>query len=131
MIRASTGDTKLIEQFLRVQRYRHTATAKNYAGLLREFNGFVAKHGCGATPTESIVRDWLKERSLKWAAHILYHRACLVERNLNLLEGQGVIAANPFAELHRLYGPRTTPIVGALVSKDSDTELQPPRANMT
>jgi integrase len=35
-----------------------------------------------------------------------------------------VIAANPFVELHRLYGPRTTPIVGALVSKDSDTELQ-------
>jgi len=124
MTRASTGDAKLIERFLRAQRYRHTATAKNYAGLLRNFNGFVARHGSGASPTVSIVRDWLKERSLKWAAHILYHRASLVERYLNWLEGQGVIAANPFAELHRRYGPRTAPIVSALVSEDSDAELQ-------
>src|ERR1039458_2232843 len=31
----------------------------------------------------------------------------------------GVIYTNPFAELHRHYGPRTTPIVRALVSDDS------------
>ena len=89
----STGNAKLIERFLRAQRYRHTATVENYTGLLRNFNGFVASHGSGASPTVSIVQDWLKERSLKWAAHILYHRARLVERYLNWLEGQGVIAA--------------------------------------
>lgn len=120
----STSNAKLIERFLRAQRYRHPATVENYTGLLRNFNGFVAKHGCGAAPTVPIVQDWLKERSLKWADHILYHRARLVERYLTWLEGQGVIAANPFADLHRLYGPRTTPIVGALVSEDSATELQ-------
>lgn len=124
MTRASTSNAKLIERFLRAQRYRHTATVENYTGLLRNFTDFVARHGSGASPTVSIVQDWLKERSLKWAAHILYHRACLVERYLNWLEGQGVIEANPFAELHRLYGSRTTPIVGALVSEDSVTALQ-------
>lgn len=120
----STGDAKLIERFLRAQRYRHTATVENYTGLLCNFNGFVARHGSGASPTISIVQDWLKERSLNWAAHILHHRARLVERYLNWLEAQGGIAENPFAELHRLYGPHTTPIVGALVSEDSATELQ-------
>jgi integrase len=124
MTGASTGDAKLIERFLRTQHYRHTATAKNYAGLLRNFNAFVARHGAGASPTVSTVRDWLKERSLKWAAHILCHRACVVQRYLNWLHGQGVIAANPFTELHRLYGPRTAPIVGALASEDSEAVLQ-------
>ena len=98
MTRASTTNTKLIERFLRAQHYRHTATVENYTGLLRNFNDFVARHGSGASPTVSIVQEWLKERSLKWAAHILYHRACLVERYVNWLEGQGVIAANPFAD---------------------------------
>jgi len=117
-------DAKLIERFLRTQHFRHAATPKNYAGTLRNFNGVVAKHGAGASLTVSAVQKWLKERSLKWPAHILYHRTFLVERFLQWLQDQGVITSNPFVELHRLYGPRTTPIVRALVSKDSKAALQ-------
>ena len=124
MTRPSPLDTKLIERFLRTQHFRHPATPKNYAGTLRQFNGFVAKHGAGASPTASIVQQWLKERSLKWPAHILYHRTFLVERYLKWLQDQGVIASNPFAELHRHYGPRTTPIVRALVSEHSSAALE-------
>jgi hypothetical protein len=61
---------------------------------------------------------------MKWPAHILYHRTGLLERYLNWLQEQGVIALNPFAELHRQYGPRTTPIVRALVNEDSDAALR-------
>lgn len=117
-------DTKLIERFLQAQRFRHAATSKNYAGTLRNFNDFVAKGGAGASLTISTVQKWLKERSLKWPAHILYHRTVLVERYLKWLQDQGAIASNPFAELHRQYGPRTTPIVRALVSEDSNAALQ-------
>jgi integrase len=124
MTRPSAVDTKLIERFLRAQHFRHPATPKNYAGTLRNFNGFVAKHGAGAAPTVSIVQQWLKERSLKWPAHILYHRTFLVERYLKWLQDQGVIASNPFAELHRQYGPRTTPIARALVSVHSNAALE-------
>ncbi len=124
MTRPSPIDTKFIERFLRAQHFRHPATPKNYAGTLRNFNGFVAKHGAGDSPTVSIVQQWLKERSLKWPAHILFHRTFLVERYLKWLQGQGVIASNPFAELHRQYGLRTTPIVRALVSEHSNAVLE-------
>lgn len=68
----------------------------------------VSKHGEGAAPTVPILQQWLKERSLKLPAHILYHRTFLVERFLKWLQEQEVIPSNPFAELHRQYGPRTT-----------------------
>ena len=123
MTRTFPADMKLIEQFLRTQRLRYTETPKRYASILRNFNGFVAKFGAGASLTVSVVQHWLKERSLKWQAHILCHRTCLVERYINWLQDQGAIAANPFAELHRQYGPRTAPIVRALIDADSDAAL--------
>lgn len=116
----SLADVKLIERFLRTQHFRHVATPRNYAGTLRNFTSFVLKHSVVAAPTVPIMQQWLKERSLKWPAHILYHRTFLVERYLQWLQKQGGIALSPFAELHRQYGPRTTPIVRALVSEDSN-----------
>ena len=124
MTHSSPVDTKLIERFLRNQHFRHPATSKNYTGTLRNFNGFATQHSADASPTVSIVQQWLKERSLKWPAHILYHRTFLVERYLQWLQDQGVIASNPFTELHRQYGPRTTPIVRALVSEHSHAALE-------
>jgi integrase len=123
MTRQSHLEAKLIEQFLHAQHFRHPTTAKIYSGTLRNFNGFVAASGPGASFTVSIVQQWLRERSVKWPAHILYHRSLLVERYLEWLQDQRVTASNPFAELHRQYGPRTTPIVRALVSEDADTAL--------
>jgi hypothetical protein len=70
------------------------------------------------------VRQWLKESSLKWPVRLLYHRTGLVERYLGWLQEQGGIAWNPLAELRLHYGPRTTPIVRALVCEDSETALQ-------
>src|SRR5262249_35833382 len=100
MTAASLVDAKVIKQFLRAQHFRHPATSENYAGTLRNFAGFVSKYCNGAAPTISIVQQWLKERSLKWPAHILYHRTFLVERYLKWLQEHGVIGSNPFAELH-------------------------------
>jgi len=124
MTRAFPVDVTVIEQFLRTQHFRHAATPKNYAGLLRNFSSFVARFGEGASLTVSVVQHWLKERNLKWPAHILHHRTWLVERYVKWLQDQGMIETNPFAELHRLYGPRTVPIVRALVDEDSDAALQ-------
>jgi integrase len=117
-------DAALIERFLQTQGFRHPATHKNYAGILCNFNGFLTDHGAITSPDISIVKQWLKEHSLKWQAHILYHRTFLIERYVRWLHDQGLIASNPFAELHRQYGPRTTPIVRALVSEHSDADLQ-------
>jgi integrase/recombinase XerD len=124
MTHTSLGDATIIRRFLRRQHFRHPATPKNYAGTLRSFADFIYKHCEGTGPTVPMLQQWLNERSLKWPAHILYHRTFLVERYLQWLQEQGVIASNPFAELHRQYGPRTTPIVRALVSDDRDAALE-------
>jgi integrase/recombinase XerD len=124
MTRRSYVDANLVDRFVRLHHFRHPQTAKNYACTLRGFQCFVAKHGTKAPLSISNVQRWLKERSLKWPAHILYHRAFLVERFLKWLQDQGVIPESPFVELHRHYGPRTTPIVRALVTKDPEASLQ-------
>lgn len=125
------NDVNLIDHFLQAQRFRHPATTKNYAGTLRNFNNFVTNHGALASLTVAVLQQWLKERSLKWQAHILCHRVLLVKRYIDWLQGQRLITSNPFAELHHLYGPRTIPIVRALVSENSNAALaqlrQPPR----
>lgn len=127
MTHSPSIDPSVIEQFLRAQRFRHPATSKNYAGILRNFNDHLVLDGEVTSPNVSMVQQWLKEHSLKWPAHILYHRAFLIERYLQWLHDHGLIASNPFAELHRQYGPRTTPIVRALVSEDSNAALQKQR----
>jgi integrase/recombinase XerD len=124
MTHTSLGDAKVIRRFLRTQHFRHPITPKNYAGTLRNFAGFVLKHGEDTAPTVAIMQLWLKERSLKWPVHILHHRTFLVERYLEWLQAHGIIESNPFTALHRQYGPRTTPIVRALICEDSDSALQ-------
>ncbi len=118
MTRASSLELTLIERFMRTQSFRHPVTPKNYAGTLRNFSVFLRKHGANSRLTVSILQRWLKERSFQWPAHILYHRTFLIERYLKWLRDQGEIASTPFDELHRQYGPRTTPIIRALVSGD-------------
>ena len=124
MTRLSRLDDRLVKRFIEIQPLRHPATPKNYAGTVGNFNSFVAKNGASALPTLIILRRWLKERSEKWPAHILYHRTGLIERYLGWLHEQGVITSNPFAELHQKYGPRTTPIVRAIVRRDSKVALR-------
>jgi integrase/recombinase XerD len=124
MTRVTALDDKMVARFIRAQPLRHPATPKNYTGTLCNFNSFVARHGDNALPTLSVLRRWLKERSLVWAEHILYHRTGLVERYLTWLQEQGAIASDPFVGLHQQYGPRTTPIVRALVCRDSKAALQ-------
>jgi integrase len=124
MTRALSLEPRLIERFMRTQQFRHPGTRKCYAGTLRNFNTFLTKYRAGTRLTVSMLQRWLKERSLKWPAHILYHRSFLVERYLKWLHGEGEIASNPFEELHLHYGPRTTPIVRALVSEDSAAALR-------
>jgi len=121
MTHASSLKPTLIERFLRTLHFRHPVTPRNYASTLRNFSSFLAKRGVSSRLTVSIVQQWLKERSLKWPAHTLYHRTFLIERYLKWLRENGEIASNPFDQLHRQYGPHTTPIIRALVSGDRNS----------
>jgi site-specific recombinase XerD len=120
----SPTDAKLVERFLKDQRFRHAQTPKIYGAILRGFQRFVFKHSAVGSLSISILQQWLKERSLRWPARILCHHALRVERFLKWLQDQGVITDNPFVQLHAQYGPRTTPIVQSLVRKDAKTALE-------
>jgi len=120
----SPTDAKLVDRYLKDQHFRHAETPKLYGGILRGFQRFVSRHSADRSLCVSIVQQWLKERSLRWPAHILCHRALRVERFLKWLQDQGVIPESPFVQLHAQYGPRTTPIVRFLVREDAKTALE-------
>ena len=123
MNRASSEDAKAVDCFLRTQRFRHRQTTKIYRYALRAFQCFVSEHSAGALLSVSILQQWLQERRRKWPLDMVCHRARLVERFLEWSHTHELISTNPFAELHRDYGSRTTPIVRALVSDDVEAAL--------
>lgn len=121
---SSPMEEKMLHRFLQTQQFRHRQTRKIYVCVLRQFQLFVSQHGAGESPSVSILRQWLEDRALKWPLHMVFHRARLVERFLDWLQAAGALSSNPFTELHRLYGPRTTPIMRALLSEDAPAALQ-------
>jgi integrase len=131
MNRSSLADPESLRQFLQAQRFRHRSTRKVYGCVVRNFQRFVFECAAGAPPSTLIVQQWLKERIREWPLHMVCHRAGLVDRFLAWMEVRGAIPNNPFADLRRRYGRRTTPIVRALLSDDAEAALHrlrpPPR----
>jgi integrase len=124
MRRLSPADAQALQCFLHTQRFRCRKTPTVYACVLRDFQCFVIEHAADQLPCLSIVQQWLRERSLKWPVHMVYHRARLIERFLEWEQAAGAIPTNPFAELHRDYGQSTCAIVRALLSDDVEAALQ-------
>jgi len=124
MMRSDSLDAEIVERFLRSQRFRDRETRRIYGHILRAFERFVADRSTGALLPVSVLRQWLRERRQNWPLHMVCHRARLIERFLEWTQAKGVISTNPFAELHRHYGPWTRPIVRALVSEDTEVALE-------
>jgi integrase/recombinase XerD len=124
MNRWSAADASAVECFLRTQRFRNRQTRRIYGHILRAFQRFVSKGAPGTMLSVSLLQQWLQERRQAWPLHMVCHRARLVERFLEWSHDHGMIDINPFEELHRDYGGRTTPIVCALASDDSEVALQ-------
>jgi integrase/recombinase XerD len=124
MTRSSSADADSVARFLRAQRFLYKDTGRIYGHILRAFQPFVFEASTGATLSVSDLQRWLRKKRQKWPLHMLCHRARLVERFLEWSQAHGVISTNPFAELHRDYGPRTTPIVRALVGDDVEAALR-------
>jgi integrase/recombinase XerD len=124
MNRSSPEDAKMLERFLRTQHFRSSHTAHGYRSILRDFQRFVATHYAGASPSLAIVQEWLEARILQSPLYHVCQRAQLLERFLEWMRVRGVIASNPFTELHREYGPHTKRIVQALLSEDVPAALE-------
>jgi integrase/recombinase XerD len=100
---SSRRDARLLQRFIQAQWFRHPQTGKIYFYVLRHFQRFVAQCGQGEPPSVSVLQQWLRNRSLKWPAHMVFHHARLVERFLDWSYPGAANPHNPFAELHRLW----------------------------
>lgn len=124
MTRSSSAGTDSVGRFLHNQRFQDRETRRIYGHILRAFQSSVGECSTTASVSVSNLQEWLCEKRQLWPLHMVCHRARLVERFLEWSQTLGVIEANPFDELHRHYGPRTTPIVRALVSDDVEAALR-------
>lgn len=118
-------DRGAISRYLRQLRLRTSHTVGVYRGVLAGFQRLVQQRACGGTVDLAIVEEWLRERARRCKKNRLAGHARIVDRFLDFLADERLIAANPLAQLRAQYGLRgTPPIVRALLSADPHKALE-------
>jgi integrase/recombinase XerD len=118
-------DQQHIERFLESMRFRYPRTAVVYRCMLRGFVRDVRAHKGNITGvTEKTLRAWMGAHRGEWPARAFVDRAQLIDRFLSWKRQNGHSANNPFDKLRSQYGGSIAPVVRALRSADSATELQ-------
>lgn len=111
-------DDGAVERHIRHLRLRSRETVSVYRCVLRSFQRFVRQRGDPTVGT-STLQAWLHERATHTPMHMVLHRARIVDRLLDFLQAEGLIASNPLAQLRARYEQRYgMPIVRALLAPD-------------
>ncbi len=122
MIAWPDGDDASIDRYVRGLRVRHPTTRKVYRGEMRRFQRFIEEHGSLSVRS---VSAWLRTRAKQWPRYLVMDRACKVNRFLDFLVEDGVLATHPFAQLRSRYGrPPIARIVRALLSPKPSVALE-------
>jgi hypothetical protein len=101
------------------------ASSSTYLCTLNGFQRFLAEQPGGTSVSQETLRQWLNDRIRVWSLHTVTIRARQIERFLDWMVHRGALAHNPFADLRRKYGQRTTkPIVQALLNPDFEAALE-------
>jgi hypothetical protein len=115
-----------IGHYLRQRRLRHPQTLKTYRRILRGFQDVVQRcERSSSRVSQQTLEVWLHERGAEWSASTVLHRACLVDRFLDVLVREGLITSNPVAELRTKYcvkGSET--ILRAVLAPKPDSALE-------
>jgi integrase/recombinase XerD len=103
-----------------------------YRSVLNSFCRFVEERSASKSLSTAVIREWLCDRQMALPPHLVLHRARLVDRFLDWMVTTMFLPSNPFADLRKQYGQRTTsPIVRALLTPDFAGDLEalkrPPR----
>jgi integrase/recombinase XerD len=103
-----------------------------YRSVLDSFCRFVEERSASNPLSLEVIREWLCDREMGPPAHLVLHRARLVDRFLDWMVATVFLPSNPIADLRKQYAQRTTaPIVRALLSPDFAGALEalarPPR----
>ena len=104
--------------------FRNRNSSQVHLCILNGFQRFLvlAEGGC---VSEKAIREWLKDRIRVWPLHMVLQRARVVDRFLDWKVQKGALGENPLAKLRGEYGQSaTTPVVRALLSRDSGAALE-------
>ncbi|MFN2273985.1 MAG: tyrosine-type recombinase/integrase [Anaerolineales bacterium] len=120
------ADKRTIERYLGQRRFRDPGSRTRYRHILL---GFQERMPRQEHPTSHLSRDdlrvWLREGAACWAASTVMHRALIVDRFLDFLATEGLIASNPVADLSAEYHVKShRAILWALLADDPDQALE-------
>jgi len=110
-----------------VRRYLQTLGLRSSGSqwcVVNNFQRFVAGRAADEPFALSTVESWLQERAKDWSLRTLVAGAQSVDRFLDWLVANNLLAANPWGELCGQYGQRTAPIVRAILSPDPARALE-------
>jgi integrase/recombinase XerD len=119
-------DGSTITRYLRQLRLRSPTSPIYYRQVLLSFQEVVVRHQC---PPSQVSRDalesWLHQRAKHWLMPTLLHRAHIVNRFLDFLVQEKLIAKNPVADLGTEYCVRSRQsILRALIAPNPDQALE-------
>jgi integrase/recombinase XerD len=122
---APTSKETAPQKYVRELRLPKQRSGRVYRGILNEFQRFAAQREENQSVSQETVRQWLSDRIRIWPFPKVADRARLVDRFLDWRVRQGTLSHNPFADLRREYGQRTTrPVVRALLTPDFAAALE-------
>jgi integrase/recombinase XerD len=118
-------DGAVVARYLGQLRLRDPRNPIRYRQALHSFQDIVVQTQC---PPSQVSRDaleaWLRERAVHWSGSTLLHRARIVNRFLDFLVQEGLVASNPIADLRAEYCVKSSKaILRALLTPDPDQAL--------
>ena len=115
-------DGSAITRYLSQLRLRSPISPIYYHQALRSFQEVVVRRQCAPSQvSRDVLEAWLRERATHWPVSTLLHRAGIVNRFLDFLVQNGLIASNPVAELRAEYCVHSSiSILRALIAPDPD-----------
>lgn len=119
-------DNSAIERYLKQFRFRDAWTRIRYRHILLGFQERVSQHDHAASQvSRDDLEAWLRESARCWAVSTVLHRARIVDRFLDFLAKEGLIASNPVADLCAVYCVKShRAILRALLAADPDQALE-------
>jgi integrase len=115
-----------IARYLRQLRLRSRVNQTYYRQALRSFQEVVVQRRClSSQVSRDALEVWLHERAEQWRVSTVLHRARIVNRFLDFLVHEGLIARNPVTDLRAQYCVSCSqPILRALLAPEPDRALE-------
>lgn len=113
-------DRTVIDAFLEKLQFR-PGSRPTYRWFLRSFEDVALRH---PAVDRQMLEDWLGEMAPRWKLSTLLNQVCIVDRFLDYLVQNELIASNPVAELRRQHNiKQNKPIWRALASPNPNEAL--------